>query len=619
MILLGLFCALFILSQQAMNSVLNSKEIGNVYSENLHAQNHTKNIMSLRALIPVLLVVFSLLATLIGYLAIRSDLTEAIEQQSLQYMNIELSKFQSLYEPLLAKKDMTTLKSLQSSKAYELDNKAMLVVNESGIITASNNQQDLQNPWQTSPQGIQTELVEKTLKLSRIHTEFSADRKLLNGYIDLCVRDLSNDLNNASCGFLYYQLDVDFRQELARTWLIKQSFYIAIGSGIAALLLMLILHTWVASRVLKIHAILKLWSKGDRDVQIQIKGDDELNHIANIINDLVSQFVLDENALIFNQQVNDAIIQSANYSIIATDTQGIITTFNSSAERLLGYDRNELINKKTPAVFHDIKEIIVRNNELSAELGIDVELGFDTFVAKARSGKIDENKWTYIHKNGDKIHVKLSITALYDSHGHINGFLGIAHDITEQLKAEEQLEQLAYFDTLTKLPNRELYSDRLNQAIALAKRNKSHFSVFFLDLDKFKFVNDNYGHEVGDKLLIKVAEILNQCVRKSDTVARLGGDEFTVILPNMNSHFDSAAVGLIADKIINQISQEIIIDEHPIKIGASIGIAIYPNHGVDVSSLNKHADIAMYQAKERGRGRYVFYDPKKDTTLSNSD
>ncbi|MFT7411203.1 MAG: diguanylate cyclase (GGDEF)-like protein [Oleispira sp.] len=574
--------------------------------------------MSLRISIPALLILFSLLATLMGYLAIRTDLTTTVEQESLHSIKVELSKLQSLYKPLLAKKDMEGIKSLQSSKAFEIDNKVLLVVTEDGLVAASNNQQDLLSPWQASQWDIQSELVKDTINLSRIQTQFSNDRKSLNGYIDLCIKDSMNVLKNASCGFLYYQIDVNLRQQDARNWLIKQSIYIAIGSSLVALL-MLILHVRVTGRVLKIQAVLDLWSKGDRDVQIQFKGNDELNHIANIINDLVSQFASDEKALIYNQQVNNTIIESANYTIITTNIQGMITSFNASAEKLLGYDKSELINKKTPAVFHDKNEIISRNKELSAELGIDIALGFDTFTAKAKSGKKDENNWTYVHKNGDKIPVRLSITALYDSHDHITGFLGIAYGIAEQLKAEEQLEQLAYFDTLTTLPNRALYGDRLNQAIAFAERNKSLFSIFFLDLDKFKFVNDSYGHEVGDKLLIKVAEILTHSVRKSDTVARLGGDEFTIILPNIKDYYDRKAVGSIAEKIINQISQEILIDGHPIKIGASIGIAIYPNHGIDVSSLNKHADIAMYQAKDGGRGQHVFYDPKKDIHLSISD
>jgi diguanylate cyclase (GGDEF)-like protein/PAS domain S-box-containing protein len=575
--------------------------------------------MSLRLLIPILLLAFTLLITLIGYTIIRSDLTEDIEQQSLRYMNIELSKLQSLLEPLLAKKDIRAIKSLQAFKASELDNKAIVIANEKGIVVASTNQRDLLNHWKKSQLNIPLEKAEETLQSTRSQTIFSSDRNLLDGYISLCVKDLSKGLRSFSCGFLYYQLDVAYRQHQARIWLFKQSVYIALGSSIAALLLVLILHLRVTRRVLKIKHILDLWSKGDRSAQIALKGKDELVDIANMINSLVRQFAHDEKSLIFSQQVNDAIIQSAHYCIIATDSQGIITTFNSSAEKLLGYDRYELINKKSPAIFHDVNEVIARNEIISKELDINIKIGFETLVAKARHGKFDENNWSYIHKNGDKIPVRLSVTALYDSHGHISGFLGIAFDITEQLQAEEKLEKLAYFDQLTQLPNRMLYNDRLNQTIAQAERQKSHFSIFFLDLDKFKFVNDNYGHEVGDKLLIHVAKVLTRSIRKSDTVARLGGDEFTVILPGLDSHYDKLAVGLIAEKIIEKLSEDIFIDNHILQIGASIGIAIYPQHGTEAINLNKHADIAMYQAKDHGRGRHVFYDPQQDMTLANSD
>lgn len=574
--------------------------------------------MSLRVLIPVLLIVFSLLVTLIGYLAIRTDLDAAIEQESEQYMRIELSKLQSLIEPLLAKKDLRAINSLHSFKATELDNKAMLVVDEQGIIIASGSQQELENPWQTSQYNIQTHMVKKTLSSMASQTQFADNRKLLDGYNSLCVRDLTKGLRGFSCGFIYYQIDVEYRQHQARTWLIKQSLYIALGSSLAAIILMLILQIKITTRVLQIETTLDLWSRGDRDAQIQLQGNDELTHIAKMINELVTQFSRDEDALIFNQQVNDAIIQSTNYSMISTDTQGIITTFNSSAEKMLGYDKSELIGKLTPAVFHDADEISARSRILSAELGIDIPPSFETFVAKAKTGIIDENNWTYIHKNGTRIPVRLSITALYDNHGHISGYLGIAHDISEQLRAAEQLKKLAYLDPLTQLPNRMLYSDRLNQTLELAKRNKQHFAIFFLDLDKFKFVNDNYGHEVGDKLLIKVANILTHCVRKSDTVARLGGDEFTVILPSLDSQYNETDIALIAEKIIAQLCKQIIIDEHAIQIGASIGIAIYPDHGTDASSLNKHADMAMYQAKEHGRGQYVVYDPAVDSTLTDS-
>ena len=284
---------------------------------------------------------------------------------------------------------------------------------------------------------------------------------------------------------------------------------------------------------------------------------------------------------------------------------------------MLGYEKSELIGKETPAIFHDITEVIARSKILSKELGINIEPGFETFVTRARRGEIEESNWTYIHKDGHKIPIYLSVTALYDSHGHIYGFLGISYDISEKLKAEEKLEQLAYFDQLTQLPNRQLYNDRLNQTIAFAERNKSHFSIFFLDLDKFKFVNDTFGHEVGDKLLINVAGVISNCIRKSDTVARLGGDEFTVILPSLNSHHDKAPISLIAEKIIQELSKTIIIDDHNLNIGVSIGIAIYPQDGLEVTSLNKHADIAMYRAKEKGRSQYCFYEPESGDNGQN--
>jgi len=575
--------------------------------------------MSLRFLIPILLIAFTLLITLIGYGIIRSDLTEDIELQSSNYINIELSKLQSLLEPLLAKKDIRAIKSLQAFKASELDNKAMLIVNEKGEIIASSNQQELQNHWKTSLLNIPIPIVEDVISSTKGKTYFSEKRDTLNGYVSLCVRDLSKGLRSTSCGFIYYQLDINYRQHQARVWLFKQAIYIAFGSSFAALMLVIVLQLRVTRRVIKIKNTLDLWSKGDRSVQINLSGKDELVDIASMINSLVTQFSADEKSLMFNQQVNDAIIQSANYSIIATDTQGTITTFNSSAEKLLGYDKHELINKQSPSILHDITEVIARNEIISKELGINIEAGFETLIAKARNGGQEENNWTYIHKNGNRIPVRLSVTALYDSHGHISGFLGIAYDITVQLKADERLEHLAYIDQLTQLPNRMLYSDRLNQIITLSERQKKQFSIFFLDLDKFKFVNDNYGHEIGDKLLVHVAKVLTTNIRKSDTVARLGGDEFTVILPGLDSHYDKIAVSLIAEKIIEQLSKEIVINGNTINIGASIGIAIYPQDGTDAVALNKHADIAMYQAKEQGRSQFKFYNPDQDTTLASSD
>lgn len=571
--------------------------------------------MPLRFLIPLLLVIFSLLVTFTGYVIIRSDLTETIERQSVQYLNLELSQLQFLLEPMLTNENMHAISSLHSFKASELDNKAILITSEKGIVLASVYQQELFTPWQQSRLAIDPALAEKAMDTGQSYTEFSADRKHLNGYIDLCVRDLSKGLRHSSCGFLYYQLDVDYRQEQASAWLKKQSLYFAIGISTTSILFMLILNAKISRRVWRIQHVLSQWSKGNRKIRIELSGRDELTYIALIINRLVTQFVRDEESLIFNQQVNSAILHSADYCMITTDTKGTITTFNSRAEKLLGYDKNELINKKTAVIFHDRQEILAHNKKISLELGTPVAIGFETFIFKALTGVPDENNWTYYHKDGHKIPVKLSVTALYDKNGEIYGYLGIAKDISEQLEADAKLEQLAYYDQLTQLPNRMLYGDRLSQAIAFANRNKTNFSVFFMDLDKFKFVNDNYGHEVGDKLLIEVAKRLTACVRESDTVTRLGGDEFTVILTCIKNQHDPEGIGAIATSIIEALSKDFIINGHLIQIGVSIGIATFPHHGNDASTLNKHADMAMYKAKEHGRGRYFFYDSTEDETI----
>ena len=174
----------------------------------------------------------------------------------------------------------------------------------------------------------------------------------------------------------------------------------------------------------------------------------------------------------------------------------------------------------------------------------------------------------------------------------------------ERKQIEERLDHLAHYDHLTELPNRMLFMDRLRQALHLAEREKNHFTLMFIDLNDFKGVNDSYGHDVGDVLLKEFANRLSRLIRRSDTVARIGGDEFTVLLNNLGN---AQQIMTLAQKIINETHQPFVIKAQEFNVGCSIGIAVYPEAGSDEETLQRHADLAMYQAKQEGVSSYRFY------------
>ncbi len=215
--------------------------------------------------------------------------------------------------------------------------------------------------------------------------------------------------------------------------------------------------------------------------------------------------------------------------------------------------------------------------------------------------------------SGEDLHPTLEINGivfecaysrLLDQHGDVVGLIGVAADITERKRAEARLMQLANFDTLTGLPNRALFHDRLAHALAKAHRSKKLVALLFLDLDRFKIINDSLGHYAGDELLKSVAERLQKNAREDDTVARLGGDEFTVILEGITYNEDAT---IVARKILEVMGQPFYLDGHEVFVTTSMGIAIYPLDGDNSDDLLKNADTAMYRAKEQGRNGYRFY------------
>jgi diguanylate cyclase (GGDEF)-like protein/PAS domain S-box-containing protein len=209
-----------------------------------------------------------------------------------------------------------------------------------------------------------------------------------------------------------------------------------------------------------------------------------------------------------------------------------------------------------------------------------------------------------IRYTGERLYVQTNKVPLSDAQGRVIGVLGTYEDITARKAAEARIQFLAQRDSLTGLPNRALFGDRLRHAIAQAQRGNRLLGLMFLDLDRFKAINDSLGHGSGDNLLIQVGERLKDCMRESDTVSRLGGDEFTVILETLEHTEDSIAV---ADKILDAFKTPFTLNQQTVFVTASIGIALYPLAGESTEILIRNADIAMYQAKESGRNRYCVY------------
>lgn len=217
-----------------------------------------------------------------------------------------------------------------------------------------------------------------------------------------------------------------------------------------------------------------------------------------------------------------------------------------------------------------------------------------------------------IRKSGETFPAQLTSLAVRSSDGRCLGVVTTCEDITNRKEIEKRIHRLAYFDPLTGLPNRGMFLDRLQQALAFAHREERSVCLVFLDLDNFKDVNDTYGHDFGDKLLKQVAERLNGTMRESDTLARLGGDEFVVILTSITSHESTANA---VQRIMSVFTQPFLIDDKKIFCSVSIGIAVYPDDGMDTESLLKCADTAMYHAKEEGKSQYRFFSAEMNQKI----
>jgi diguanylate cyclase (GGDEF)-like protein len=302
-------------------------------------------------------------------------------------------------------------------------------------------------------------------------------------------------------------------------------------------------------------------------------------------------------------EFTDSVFQNAPFSIVSTDTDGLITAMNVAAEKLTGYRREELVGKASLTVLHDERELLGRALSMNPLATMD-KVGFDVLTAGVSAGEMGEQEWTLIRRDGARTPINLAMRAVTTETGAVSGYVSIAFDITERRQMLDYVTHLATHDQLTGLAGRALLQDKTVQAVELARRYGTKVAVFVIDLDHFKRINDSLGHSAGDQLLIEAARRLSRSVRSTDVVARVGGDEFVVVMPDITTVEDveQCAVNLVA-----RLTPEISIEDHLVQLTASVGVCIFPDFAADAKHLLKRADSAMYVAKENGRNQYQIF------------
>ena len=312
------------------------------------------------------------------------------------------------------------------------------------------------------------------------------------------------------------------------------------------------------------------------------------------------------NAMLLENEVANMTLDSIGEAVLRTDRRGNIVYLNRIAENMTGWRREEALGRPIADVLRVIDVVS----------GAEVRNAVEIVMEEDETARVTANCVNSIlaRRDGVEIGIENTVTPIHDQDGSVTGAVVAFHDVSLARARSLEMSRLAQHDSLTDLPNRMLFNDRLAQAISLAVRQGKQLAVMFVDLDQFKKINDSMGHAVGDKLLQSVAARLVACVRRTDTVSRLGGDEFVVLLSQVE-HGENAASS--AGKILRALAMPHIINGKSLDINVSIGVSTYPSDGPDAESLINKADTAMYEAKQIGRNNFRFFQRDMHVRLAD--
>ena len=352
-------------------------------------------------------------------------------------------------------------------------------------------------------------------------------------------------------------------------------------------------------------SIVLLSSADDEQIAVQaiqegaqdylIKGQIEPRELMRALLNAAERKIIEEVQFAEKERAQ-ATLDSIGDAVICTDASDNITFLNHVAETMTGWSLKE-------AAGRPMAEMILIVDAITRKPILDP---MKKAASQNQKGNLPLN-CVLIGRDGSEVSIEDSVAPIHDRDGQVTGAVIVFHDVSATRALEEELTHSSQHDFLTGLPNRKLLKDRLGQAISLARRQRCHGAVLFLDLDGFKHINDSLGHLIGDKVLKSVARRLLACVRSPDTVIRHGGDEFIVVLQELKRPED--AVFTVA-RLLKAVANIHVIDEHEIYVTTSIGVSVYPGDGLDAETLVRKADTAMYHAKKNGSQNYRFFRPE---------
>lgn len=378
----------------------------------------------------------------------------------------------------------------------------------------------------------------------------------------------------------------DAASQARYAWLLAIAGTVLVGAGVLAVMMSRGLSRPIEALV----AFTTQIGQTDGGLPVAIHRADEIGGLARALEAMRSNL----HKTMISRDAFDRILNSMQDGLLVTSSDGTITDVNHAGVALLGKPKAELVGR----AMRDL--LPVELPELGPDASIDAAHQRESIETWLQAG------------SGAAIPVLLSAAAMSRGEGPPDGFVWVFHDITERKRAEQQIHYMAHHDALTALPNRVLLHDRLQAAMAMARRRSETVALLLLDLDDFKEVNDTLGHSAGDELLVAVAARITSCVREGDTCARLGGDEFAIV--QVGTH-DASGADRLCRRLIEAVEQPFVIHDQEVVIGTSIGVSIFPRDGTKVEQLLKNADLALYQAKSSGRGNHRFFQEELNLQL----